>query len=101
MRWALSSSSRSGRSPTREAGGRSCSAPASGAFVGLSQTALADLEPERHEQAMARWTLAGSVGVAAGPLLLAGVVAAGGGWRACFLALGVACAPLLVVGRRL
>jgi len=30
--------------------------PASGAFVGLSQTALIDLEPGRHEQALARWT---------------------------------------------
>ncbi|MDQ5821876.1 MAG: MFS transporter, partial [Actinomycetota bacterium] len=58
--------------------------PASGAFVGLAQTALIDLEPERHEQAMARWNLAGSVGVAAGPLLLAATVALGGGWRMLF-----------------
>jgi FSR family fosmidomycin resistance protein-like MFS transporter len=75
--------------------------PASGAFVGLAQTALIDLEPERHEQAMARWTLAGSVGVAAGPLLLAGTVALGGGWRMLFAALGLATFPLVAVVRKL
>jgi FSR family fosmidomycin resistance protein-like MFS transporter len=75
--------------------------PASGAFVGLSQTALMDLDPERHEQAMARWTLAGSVGVAAGPLLLAGTVALGGGWRMLFVALGLATLPLVAVVRKL
>ena len=36
--------------------------PASGAFVSLSQGALMDLEPERREHNMARWTLAGAVG---------------------------------------
>jgi FSR family fosmidomycin resistance protein-like MFS transporter len=75
--------------------------PASGAFVGLSQTALIDLDPERHEQAMARWTLAGSVGVAAGPLLLAATVALGGGWRMLFAALGLATLPLVAVVRKL
>ena len=75
--------------------------PASGAFVGLSQTALMDLDPERHEQAMARWTLAGSVGVAAGPLLLAATVALGGGWRLLFAALGLATVPLVAVVRKL
>src|SRR5438067_4529681 len=29
--------------------------PASGAFVGLSQSTLMDLDPTRHEQQMARW----------------------------------------------
>ncbi|MBL8163306.1 MAG: MFS transporter, partial [Anaerolineae bacterium] len=33
--------------------------PASGAFVSLAQAALMDHEPTRHEQNMARWTLAG------------------------------------------
>jgi FSR family fosmidomycin resistance protein-like MFS transporter len=75
--------------------------PASGAFVGLSQTALVDLEPGRHEQAMARWTLAGSVGVAAGPLLLAGAVALGGGWRSVLLALALGTVPLVVLAGRL
>ncbi|MGH7483208.1 MAG: MFS transporter, partial [Longimicrobiales bacterium] len=58
--------------------------PASGAFVGLSQATLMDLEPRRHELNMARWTLAGSLGVVAGPLLLGAVLAAGLGWRAAF-----------------
>ncbi|MEP6977164.1 MAG: MFS transporter [Thermoleophilia bacterium] len=75
--------------------------PASGAFVGLSQTALIDLAPERHEQAMARWTLAGSVGVAAGPLLLAATVALGGGWRMLVAALGFATLPLVAIVRKL
>jgi FSR family fosmidomycin resistance protein-like MFS transporter len=55
--------------------------PASGAFVGLSQAILVDTEPERGEALMARWTLAGSVGVVAGPLLFAAVTALGGSWR--------------------
>jgi len=36
--------------------------PASGAFVSLSQATLMDIEPTRHQQNMARWALAGSVG---------------------------------------
>lgn len=55
--------------------------PASGAFVSLSQATLMDLEPERHEQNMARWTLAGSLGVVAGPLLLGLFILLGLGWR--------------------
>jgi FSR family fosmidomycin resistance protein-like MFS transporter len=58
--------------------------PASGAFVGLSQTVLMDLDPARHEQSMARWTLAGSLGVLAGPLLLTAAALAGWGWRGTF-----------------
>ncbi|MBZ0316609.1 MAG: MFS transporter, partial [Anaerolineae bacterium] len=42
--------------------------PASGALVGLAQAALIDSDPKRQEQQMARWTLAGSVGVVGGPL---------------------------------
>ena len=48
--------------------------PASGAFVSLSQATLMDLEPERREHNMARWTFAGAVGAVAGPLLLAALV---------------------------
>jgi FSR family fosmidomycin resistance protein-like MFS transporter len=59
--------------------------PASGAFVGLSQAALMDAEPERREQNMARWTLAGSLGNAVGPLMLGAAVAYGVGWRALFI----------------
>ncbi len=46
--------------------------PASGAFVSLSQATLMDIEPTRHEQNMARWALAGSLGNVIGPLALAG-----------------------------
>ncbi len=68
--------------------------PASGAFVTLSQAVLVDTDPARGAALMARWTLAGSVGVVAGPLLYGAVVAAGGTWR---VALGVV-AALFSVG---
>jgi FSR family fosmidomycin resistance protein-like MFS transporter len=55
--------------------------PASGMFVGLSQANLMDLEPSRHEQNMARWTFAGSLGVVAGPLLFSAILVLGFGWR--------------------
>src|ERR1044071_7209643 len=47
--------------------------PSSGAFVSLSQANLMDSNPGRHEQNMARWTFAGSLGVLAGPLLRLGM----------------------------
>jgi FSR family fosmidomycin resistance protein-like MFS transporter len=59
--------------------------PASGAFVGLSQATLMDTDPARHEQNMARWTFAGSVGVVVGPLALGAAAALGPGWRGLFL----------------
>ena len=55
--------------------------PASGAFVSLSQASLMDSEPARHEQNMARWTFAGSLGVMFGPFLLGGLALIGWGWR--------------------
>ena len=55
--------------------------PSSGAFVSLSQANLMDSDPTRHEQNMARWTFAGSLGVLAGPLLLGLFVYFGLGWR--------------------
>ena len=55
--------------------------PSSGAFVSLSQASLMDSDTVRHEQNMARWTFAGSVGVLAGPLLLGLFVYFGLGWR--------------------
>lgn len=58
--------------------------PASGAFVSLSQAALMDAEPQRHEQNMARWTFAGSLGIVLGPLTLGGVTLLGWNWRLMF-----------------
>jgi len=64
--------------------------PASGAFVSLTQAALVDAAPGRQQQRMAAWNLAGSLGAVIGPLLLAGVLALGGGWRPAYLALAAA-----------
>jgi len=55
--------------------------PSSGAFVSLSQSSLMDSAPARHEQNMARWTFAGSLGVMFGPLLLGGLAYFNLGWR--------------------
>jgi FSR family fosmidomycin resistance protein-like MFS transporter len=66
--------------------------PASGAFVGLTQAELLDADPDRQAHAMARWDLAGNAGAVAGPLLLAAVLAAGGGWRAAYLVLAAVAA---------
>ena len=75
--------------------------PASGAFVSLSQAALMDTDPKRHEQSMARWTFAGSLGVVLGPLLLSGMAFIGFGWRGVFIALaGLAVLVLFFIWRR-
>jgi FSR family fosmidomycin resistance protein-like MFS transporter len=71
--------------------------PASGAFVGLTQSGLMDADPARQEQHMARWNLAGSAGAVAGPFLLIAVLAAGGGWRTAYLVLA-ACSVLAWLG---
>ncbi len=71
--------------------------PASGAFVSLSQATLMDVNPNRHEQNMARWTFAGSVGVVGGPLLLGGMAWIGFGWRPTFLLLAILSALVLFV----
>jgi MFS transporter, FSR family, fosmidomycin resistance protein len=71
--------------------------PASGAFVGLSQASLMDLQPERREHNMTRWTAAGSVGAVTGPLLLAGLLAAHFGWRPLFLFLALLTLPVLAL----
>ncbi len=71
--------------------------PASGAFVSLSQAVLMDLEPARHEQNMARWTLSGALGVVLGPLLIGGAAAAGWGWRAPFWAVAGLAGVILAV----
>jgi FSR family fosmidomycin resistance protein-like MFS transporter len=71
--------------------------PASGAFVSLSQATLMDVNPNRHEQNMARWTFAGSVGVVGGPLLLGVMAWIGFGWRSTFLLLAVLSALVLFI----
>ena len=63
--------------------------PASGAFVGLSQATLMDADPRGRERNMARWALAGSVGMVAGPLAIGAAASIGLGWRAAFVALTV------------
>jgi len=59
--------------------------PASGAFVSLSQAALMDTEPERHEQNMARWTLSGSLGIVVGPLIVGLTTSLEWSWQIMFL----------------
>jgi MFS transporter, FSR family, fosmidomycin resistance protein len=71
--------------------------PASGAFVSLSQSTLMDIDTTRHEQNMARWTFAGSVGVVAGSLALGLVVAIGSGWRELFLFDAVLALVLVII----
>lgn len=61
--------------------------PASGLFVSLTQAQLMDAEPDHQAQLMARWDAAGWTGAVAGPLLVIAVLAAGGSWRAAYLAL--------------
>ena len=74
--------------------------PAVGAFVSLAQATLMDRDPANRDRNMARWTLAGSVGYVAGPVLIAGGVALGLGWRGVFVALAVAALPLAFAARR-
>lgn len=74
--------------------------PASGAFVGLSQASLMDSEPTRHEQNMARWVFAGSLGVLFGPLLLGGLALINWGWRPAFLILALFSALILFAASR-
>jgi len=74
--------------------------PSSGAFVSLSQASLMDADPSRHEQSMARWTFAGSLGVLTGPLLLGLFVSVGLGWRGTYAALASFSALCLFTGLR-
>jgi len=75
--------------------------PASGAFVGLSQAALMDSAPDRHEQNMARWTFAGSLGVLAGVITLAVTLALGWSWRVPFALMAGVFVLVIVWGWRL
>lgn len=71
--------------------------PASGAFVSLSQASFMDTDPAARERNMARWVLAGSVGVVIGPLLLTGAVAIGLSWREAFLGCALVGLPLVAL----
>jgi FSR family fosmidomycin resistance protein-like MFS transporter len=75
--------------------------PATGAFVSLAQATLMDRDPVDRDRNMARWTLAGSVGYVAGPVLIAGGVALGLGWRGVLLGLSVVALPLALAARRI
>ncbi|MCL4253956.1 MAG: MFS transporter [Anaerolineae bacterium] len=68
-------------------------APSSGGFVTLSQAILMDIEPNRHQQNMARWTFAGSLGVVGGSLIF-GIW---GDWRALFIVCALLAAGALGV----
>jgi FSR family fosmidomycin resistance protein-like MFS transporter len=74
--------------------------PATGAFVSLAQATLMDGDPPQRARNMARWTLAGSFGYVGGPLLLAGAVYVGVGWRGAVAALAVAALPLTLAALR-
>jgi FSR family fosmidomycin resistance protein-like MFS transporter len=63
--------------------------PASTAYVSLSQATLMDLNPGRHDQMMARWTVLGAVGQFAGPALVATTLTLGFGWRGLYVGLAI------------
>ncbi len=69
-------------------------APASGAFVSLAQATMMDGAPDGRDRAMALWVLAGSVGVVAGPLALAGALHLGFGWRTVLIGLAALTIPV-------
>src|SRR5688572_22530102 len=71
--------------------------PSTGAFVSLSQATLMDLDPERRESNMTRWSIAGGTGAVAGPVLLILFTALGGGWRALFATFAVLALGLTVI----
>jgi FSR family fosmidomycin resistance protein-like MFS transporter len=75
--------------------------PASGMFVGLAQTVLMDTDPSRHEQNMARWGLAGSLGMVAGPATLGAALWLGFGWRAALGILTLITVPLVAAAWRM
>jgi FSR family fosmidomycin resistance protein-like MFS transporter len=74
--------------------------PASGAFVSLSQASLMDTDPARHNHNMARWTVAGSVGVVAGPLLLSATLSLDQSWRSVFWLIAVLAILLVTLAFR-
>jgi MFS transporter, FSR family, fosmidomycin resistance protein len=75
--------------------------PASGAFVSLAQATMMDRAPGGRDRAMALWVLAGSVGVVAGPLALAGALHLGFGWRTVMIWLAVLTIPVWLLALRI
>ena len=75
--------------------------PASGAFVSLVQATMMDGAPDGRDRAMARWVVAGSVGVVAGPLALAGALHLGFGWRTVMIGLAVLTIPVWLMALRI
>jgi len=75
--------------------------PSSGAYVSLSQANLMDADASRHEQNMARWNFAGSLGVLSGPFLLGLFVYIGLGWRGTYAMLATLSALSLLIAIRL
>jgi FSR family fosmidomycin resistance protein-like MFS transporter len=75
--------------------------PASGAFVSLAQATMMDRAPDGRDRAMALWVLAGSVGVVAGPLLLAGALHLGFGWRSVMVWMAVLTIPVWLLAARI
>lgn len=61
-------------------------APASGAFVSLSQASLMDSAPALRERNMVLWTFAGYVGALAATAVIAGLLGTGLSWRLAFAA---------------
>jgi FSR family fosmidomycin resistance protein-like MFS transporter len=73
---------------------------ASGLSCGIAQAALVDGDPDRREERMAEWTLAGELGDLAAPALLVIASVAGHGWRtAMIVAGGIAALSALSIGR--
>ena len=73
--------------------------PATGAFVSLAQATLMDAAPAERARNMARWTVAGSVGYVAGPVLIAAAAVTGLGWRGLLLLLALPAIPLALAVR--
>ena len=74
--------------------------PASGMFVNLAQANLMDTDSSRHEQNMARWTFAGSLGVVAGPIFLSILATLAFGWRPAFGILAILTTLILFLAWR-
>ena len=70
---------------------------ASGAYVNLSQATLIDLNPNRAEHTLARWTLLGSIGVTVSPLIVIAAFSIGYTWRSIYLACALIAALFVVL----